>query len=232
MNFWELHHILEEQKSDVKTVRWMIRDDVPEVVQLLSKHNDFAGNDNIEGTIISLLRRRNAIGMVAKAQDESVVGAMIYFLQKQSIEMPVLVGNDKQVVEKLLDTTLKKLGARLAIHIKTHYNDMAVLKALKAKGFKTETQGDWILATSYNENPKEPHGNMTGDHVDPYEKPNWDEYHGIIGKEKPVQPQTPEEPPESFYEKPEPERTTQNDPWGLFKNKPWKDKERGDEEMV
>lgn len=184
--------------------------------------------------------------MVAESKEDNVIGVMIYYLRNQSLEMPLIAGVNQPTVEMLLDRALEKIGPltrREALHVRTHFN-MDVLKALKAKGFATQSQGDWVVATAKTgpKPPRDPNPNASlepADNVDPHETPNWNDYYQKIGSQLPSQAPQPEAPgtpeaPEtpSYYEPPEPEKNTQQDPWGLFKNKAWQDKPPEDEEYA
>lgn len=63
-------------------IRWMIRRDMTEVMQIIRNNGESISEDEI----LQLLRQRNNIGMVAEI-NEFVVGFMIYELKKQSINI-------------------------------------------------------------------------------------------------------------------------------------------------
>src|SRR5882762_7482588 len=64
-------------------IRWMIRRDMPEVLQTEQASFDFAWT---EEDFLRCLRQRNCIGMVAE-QAEKVVGFMIYELHKSKLHI-------------------------------------------------------------------------------------------------------------------------------------------------
>jgi [ribosomal protein S18]-alanine N-acetyltransferase len=64
-------------------IRWMIRRDMPEVLQTEQQSFEFAWN---EEDFLRCLRQRNCIGMVAE-QGEKVVGFMIYELHKNKLHI-------------------------------------------------------------------------------------------------------------------------------------------------
>lgn len=73
-----------EQKQEVRVhIRWMIRRDMPEVIQIENRSFEFPW---CEDDFIRCLRQRNCIGMVAEHEDR-VVGFMIYELQKTRIHV-------------------------------------------------------------------------------------------------------------------------------------------------
>jgi [ribosomal protein S18]-alanine N-acetyltransferase len=64
-------------------IRWMIRRDMPEVLDIENRSFEFSWT---EEDFIRCLRQRNCIGMVAE-HDERVVGFMIYELHKNRLHI-------------------------------------------------------------------------------------------------------------------------------------------------
>ena len=64
-------------------IRWMIRRDMPEVLQIEQESFEFAWT---EEDFLRCLRQRNCIGMVAE-QGDKVVGFMIYELHKTKLHI-------------------------------------------------------------------------------------------------------------------------------------------------
>jgi ribosomal-protein-alanine N-acetyltransferase len=64
-------------------IRWMIRRDMPEVLDIENRSFEFAWT---EEDFVRHLRQRNCIGMVAE-HDERVVGFMIYELHKNRLHI-------------------------------------------------------------------------------------------------------------------------------------------------
>src|SRR5206468_12938766 len=72
------------EKEQVRVhIRWMIRRDMPEVLQTEQESFEYAWT---EEDFLRCLRQRNCIGMVAE-QGEKVVGFMIYELHKQKLHI-------------------------------------------------------------------------------------------------------------------------------------------------
>ena len=72
------------EKEQVRVhIRWMIRRDMPEVLQTEQESFEFAWT---EEDFLCCLRQRNCIGMVAE-HDDQVVGFMIYELNKNRIQV-------------------------------------------------------------------------------------------------------------------------------------------------
>lgn len=73
-----------EEKKDLSVhIRWMIRRDMPEVINIEEESFEFPWS---EDDFIRCLRQRNCIGMVAEHDDE-VVGFMIYELHKTRLHI-------------------------------------------------------------------------------------------------------------------------------------------------
>ena len=73
-----------QPQQDVRIhIRWMIRRDMPEVIDIESRSFEFPWN---EEDFIRCLRQRNCIGMVAE-YDQRVVGFMIYELHKTRLHI-------------------------------------------------------------------------------------------------------------------------------------------------
>ena len=64
-------------------IRWMIRRDMPEVLDIETRNFEFSWT---EEDFIRCLRQRNCIGMVAE-YDERVVGFMVYELHKNRLHI-------------------------------------------------------------------------------------------------------------------------------------------------
>ena len=72
------------EKEQVRVhIRWMIRRDMPEVLQIEQESFDYSWT---EEDFLRCLRQRNCIGMVAE-QGEKVVGFMIYELHKNKLHI-------------------------------------------------------------------------------------------------------------------------------------------------
>jgi [ribosomal protein S18]-alanine N-acetyltransferase len=95
------------QKELVKVhIRWMIRRDMPEVLQTEQESFEFSWT---EEDFLKCLRQRNCIGMVAE-HNEKVVGFMIYELHKSKLNVLNFavhpgfrrIGVGRQMVTKLI----------------------------------------------------------------------------------------------------------------------------------
>lgn len=72
-----------KQSSVAVHIRWMIRRDMPAVLDIESNSFEFAWT---EEDFIRCLRQRNCIGMVAES-DDKIVGFMIYELHKNRLHI-------------------------------------------------------------------------------------------------------------------------------------------------
>jgi ribosomal-protein-alanine N-acetyltransferase len=76
--------MLADGRQDVAVhIRWMIRRDMPEVLDIENRCFEFAWS---EEEFIRCLRQRNCIGMVAE-NEERVVGFMVYELHKNRLHI-------------------------------------------------------------------------------------------------------------------------------------------------
>jgi [ribosomal protein S18]-alanine N-acetyltransferase len=111
------------EKEQVRVhIRWMIRRDMPEVLQIEQQSFEFAWT---EEDFLRCLRQRNCIGMVAE-QGEKVVGFMIYELHKAKLHIlnfavhstnrRVAVGS--QMVQKLISKLSSHRRTRITLEVR------------------------------------------------------------------------------------------------------------------
>src|SRR5262249_46387330 len=104
------------EKEQVRVhIRWMIRRDMPEVLQIEQESFEFAWT---EEDFLRCLRQRNCIGMVAEQADK-VVGFMIYELHKAKLHIlnfAVQPGLRRQGVGSQM---IAKLISKLSSHRRT-----------------------------------------------------------------------------------------------------------------
>lgn len=92
-------------------IRWMIRRDMPRVLEILRNN----GDEVTENEILALLRQKNCIGMVAEI-NEDIIGFMIYELKKQLIDVIYLMVDPIQNRLGYGGTLLNKLKGKLTAH--------------------------------------------------------------------------------------------------------------------
>jgi len=103
-------------------IRWMIRRDMPEVLQIENEGFEFPWS---EDDFIRCLRQRNCIGMVAEHEDR-VIGFMIYELHRSRLHLlNFAVASDfrrRRVGCQMLTKLLAKLSAqrrtRIALEVR------------------------------------------------------------------------------------------------------------------
>src|SRR5207244_11664061 len=111
------------QKEQVKVhIRWMIRRDMPEVLQAEQESFEFSWT---EEDFLKCLRQRNCIGMVAE-HNEKVVGFLIYELHKAKLNVlnfavhpsyrRVAVG--RQMVAKLIGKLSSHRRTRITLAVR------------------------------------------------------------------------------------------------------------------
>lgn len=91
-------------------IRWMIRRDMPEVLQIENRSFEFPWSDE---DFVRCLRQRNCIGMVAE-HDERIVGFMIYELHKNRLHILNLAVRDDMRRRGIGTQMIKKLISKLS----------------------------------------------------------------------------------------------------------------------
>jgi ribosomal-protein-alanine N-acetyltransferase len=91
-------------------IRWMIRRDMPEVLEIENHSFEFPWT---EEDFIRCLRQRNCIGMVAE-HDERVVGFMIYELHKNRLHVLNFAVHPDFRRRKVGTTMINKLSGKLS----------------------------------------------------------------------------------------------------------------------
>ena len=104
------------EKEQVRVhIRWMIRRDMPEVLQTEQQSFEFAWT---EEDFLRCLRQRNCIGMVAE-QGEKVVGFMIYELHKAKLHILNFAVNPSWRRTAVGGQMVAKLISKLSSHRRT-----------------------------------------------------------------------------------------------------------------
>ena len=104
------------EKEQVRVhIRWMIRRDMPEVLQIEQGSFEFAWT---EEDFLRCLRQRNCIGMVAE-QGEKVVGFMIYELHKAKLHILNFAVNPGWRRHGVGGQMVAKLISKLSSHRRT-----------------------------------------------------------------------------------------------------------------
>jgi ribosomal-protein-alanine N-acetyltransferase len=127
------------EKEQVRVhIRWMIRRDMPEVLQTEQESFEYAWS---EEDFLRCLRQRNCIGMVAE-QGEKVVGFMIYELHKAKLHIlnfavhPTCrrshVGS--QMVAKLISKLSSHRRTRITLEVRE--TNLGAQLFFRAQGFR------------------------------------------------------------------------------------------------
>ena len=119
-------------------IRWMIRRDMPEVLQTEQESFEYAWT---EEDFLRCLRQRNCIGMVAE-QGEKVVGFMIYELHKAKLHIlnfavhPAYrrLGIGAQMVAKLVSKLSSHRRTRITLEIRE--TNLAAQLFFRTQGFR------------------------------------------------------------------------------------------------
>src|SRR5918911_2025120 len=127
------------EKEQVRVhIRWMIRRDMPEVLQAEQESFEYAWT---EEDFLRCLRQRNCIGMVAE-QGERVVGFMIYELHKAKLHILNFavhpqyrrVGVGAQMVAKLISKLSSHRRTRITLEVRE--TNLPAQLFFRAQGFK------------------------------------------------------------------------------------------------
>lgn len=126
------------RKNQKVHIRWMIRRDMPDVLSIENQCSDYPWD---EEKFLHYLRLPTCIGMVAEV-DDTIVGFMVYDLQKKRLEIINLatyipfhrMGIGRQMIDKLKGK-LSEHGRRyLLIYVRE--TSLNVQNFLKVNGFK------------------------------------------------------------------------------------------------
>ncbi len=143
-----------DQKQEVRVhIRWMIRRDMPEVLDIESQSFEFPW---LEEDFIRCLRQRNCIGMVAE-HDDRVVGFMIYELHKTRIHVlnfAVAVdyhrrGVGSQMVAKLIAKLSTQRRNRIILEVRE--TNLAAQLFFRENGFRAVS----VLRSYYEDTPED-----------------------------------------------------------------------------
>jgi ribosomal-protein-alanine N-acetyltransferase len=127
------------EKDQVRVhIRWMIRRDMPEVLQTEVESFEFAWT---EEDFLRCLRQRNCIGMVAE-QGEKVVGFMIYELHKSKLHILNFAVHPTcrraavgvQMVTKLISKLSSHRRTRITLEVRER--NLAAQLFFRSQGFR------------------------------------------------------------------------------------------------
>lgn len=130
--------MLAKHKATSVHIRWMIRADMPEILQIENDSFEFPWS---EYDFIRCLRQRNCIGMVAE-HDNKVLGQMVYELHKTRLHLltlsVALAHRRCRIGTQLIDKLKSKLGAerRTRLLCETRETNVACQLFLGQQGFR------------------------------------------------------------------------------------------------
>ena len=143
-----------EQKKEVRChIRWLIRRDMPEVMQIENECFEFPW---LEDDFIRALRQRNCIGMVAEHEDQ-IAGFMIYELHKSRIHVlnfAVSCGfRRNKVGSQMIARLVSKFSAqrRTRILLEVRETNLNAQLFFRANGFKAIS----VLRNFYADTPED-----------------------------------------------------------------------------
>src|SRR5260370_15942543 len=136
-------------------IRWMIRRDMPEVLQTEQQSFEFAWT---EEDFLRCLRQRNCIGMVAE-QGEKVVGFMIYELHKAKLHILNFAvhpawrrtGVGSQMVAKLISKLSTHRRTRITLEVRE--TNLIAQLFFQKQGFKAVR----VLRAYYEDTSQDPY---------------------------------------------------------------------------
>ncbi len=134
-------------------IRWMIRRDMAEVLDIESQSFEFPWS---EDDFIRCLRQRNCIGMVAE-QDEQLVGFMIYELHKTRLHiLNFAVSEDatrRSVGQQMVDKLISKLSSqrRTRITLEVRETNLDAQLFFRDCGFRAVS----VLRDYYDDTPED-----------------------------------------------------------------------------
>ncbi len=143
-----------EQKQEIRVhIRWMIRRDMPEVLQIERDSFEFPWVDE---DFIRCLRQRNSIGMVAEHEGR-VVGFMIYELHRARIHVLNFavaslyqrLGVGSQMVAKLIAKLSVQRRSRIVLEIRETNLDAQLF--FRENGFRAIS----VLHNFYDDTPED-----------------------------------------------------------------------------
>lgn len=134
-------------------IRWMIRRDMNEVLEIENRSFEFAWS---EEDFIRCLRQRNCIGMVAE-HDDRVVGCMIYELHKSRLHILNFAvdpryrrqGVGRQMVQKLVGKLSPLRRTRILLEVRE--TNLAAQLFFRTQGFRAVS----VLRSYYDDTPED-----------------------------------------------------------------------------
>ncbi|HUG93539.1 MAG TPA: ribosomal protein S18-alanine N-acetyltransferase [Planctomycetaceae bacterium] len=127
------------QQHDLRVqIRWLIRRDMPEVLEIERASFEFAWT---EEDFLCCLRQRNCIGMVAE-HDHEIVGFMVYELHKSRLRILNFAvrpdcrrhGIGRQMIQRLVDKLSQQRRQEIVLHVRER--NLAAQLFFRGQGFR------------------------------------------------------------------------------------------------
>ena len=142
-----------QQQDTSLHIRWMIRRDMPEVLDIENESFEFPWS---EEEFIRCLRQRNCVGMVADRDDE-VVGFMIYELHKTRLHILNFAvaaehqrsGVGSRMVQKLVGKLSPQRRTRILLEVRE--TNLAAQLFFKMQNFRAVS----VLREYYEDTPED-----------------------------------------------------------------------------
>lgn len=144
---------MDAQQAVQVHIRWMIRRDMPDVLQIERASFEFAWS---EEDFVRCLRQRNCIGMVADV-DDRIVGFMIYELHRSRLHLLNLAvhpawrrrGVGAAMVRKLVGKLSQQRRTRITLEVRE--TNLAAQLFFRQQGFRAVN----VLRNFYEDSPED-----------------------------------------------------------------------------
>ncbi len=144
---------MDAQQAVQVHIRWMIRRDMPDVLQIERASFEFSWS---EEDFVRCLRQRNCIGMVADV-DDRIVGFMIYELHRSRLHLLNLAvhpawrrrGVGAAMVRKLVGKLSQQRRTRITLEVRE--TNLAAQLFFRQQGFRAVN----VLRNFYEDSPED-----------------------------------------------------------------------------
>lgn len=205
-----MYQLLESSGNYI--VRWSIKRDLPEITKLLQSHPEYstAGEEKIETLLKDIYNMPNSVVLVCEDRNDLTIKGLVVYLKidkyyigsPKYMEIPIIFGENKEVYKAMVSKVLQSLGFNKMTNafFRAHF-DLELLNTFKEFGFETkmDDDGEHIVATF-----RFPGG------------PQYDQDENKWNIQRRV-------PRPKLSDMNKNNKKNDNDEWGLFKDKPWKD---------
>ena len=134
-------------------IRWMIRRDLPEVLQVEKESFEFPWS---EDDFLRCLRQRNCIGMVAGHEDR-IVGYMIYELHRSRLHILNFAVSPQVRRHKVGEQMVRKLVGKLSpqrrtrVQLEVRETNLSAQLFFRSQGFRAVS----VMRNFYEDSPED-----------------------------------------------------------------------------